>query len=215
MKIKVLSEFPFTELISKLRDVTLKNDLETKPYAHDRVCIELRSINPKLVRPVSAYVVQANLDFQRILRETLMREYNFDTLRMEKGYVIQFLLPRTEPRTLIPPIVEISHYDGGLPVIMDGLHRLYLALSSNEDINSILISRVVVPYYGSPLQKGWSELEVLPEAPLTKQKRNYRLDDPSIQYALYRDLEPLGVGRPRSQNEKEEITRLIKFLEEK
>ena len=213
MKTKITEEIPFRELTGMLKGVTLKNRQWMKPYADDDVSIELKTIIPTFVRPVSSYVIETNLKFQELLRKTLNAEYGIDTFKMDRVYKLRFMLQDSAERMLIPPIVEISHYDGGLPLIMDGIHRIYLAWQNREDINSIVISNVIIPYYGYPLPKGWFEVACLAEMPEKKEKRNYRLDSPLLHYALYRDLEPLGIGRPRGPDELGEISRLVKFME--
>ena len=218
-RIKILEELSFNQLEPMLREINLKDNQNVKPYAEADFSIQ--TFPPDFVRPVGSYVVTRNLKFQDLLRQTLQREYKIDTLIMEGGrsVKIQFNLPDKTERLLIPTFVEVSHYDGGLPIVMDGQHRLYLAMSKKiPHVNSIVARNVIVPYYGYPLPNGWADVEQVSEVPHTGAKRRYRISTPlgskPLHYSLYRDFEPLKVGKPRSKNDDAEIDKLIKFMED-
>jgi len=219
-RIKVLEEIAFPQVEEMLRNITLKGRSDWKPYLD--ASFSLQTIPPDFIRPVGNYVVKRNLRFQYLLREILMTEYGIDTLHMNRddSVRIAFNTPNAVECLMIPPTVEVSNYDGGLPIMMDGQHRVYGAIVQNiPDISAIIIRNAdVSPYYGHPLKNGWSEVKEYTEVPESAAKRDFRLTTlpghPSIHYKLYRDLEPIGVGRPRTKDEKKLVNKLIKFMEE-
>ena len=202
-KIKILNEVPYNELEKRVREVTLMGDPDIKPYAHERVKIELKKIDPRFVRPVSFYYRGLSLEFQKLFRKTMLEEHNIDTFNLDRAYMFQFQLPGFPERMIMPPIIEISLYDGDLPIVMDGIHRTYYALQQGSDINSMIISNVIIPYYGVPMPDGWATMKNSVLIPPNAEKRKFRFRHEDLLYALYRDFGPLKVGSPRVEGMKE------------
>lgn len=85
----------------------------------------------------------------------------------------------------IPPIIEIHK---SKPLIMDGIHRNYIARQTGLTINALIVKNVSVPFPCSP--KNWREIQVIPqnEKPKNLEDRYFEL-----QKGLFRDLKYLGI----------------------
>lgn len=85
----------------------------------------------------------------------------------------------------IPPIVE-KH--GSDLVIMDGIHRNYIAKQAGVSLNAILIENVSLPFPCAV--KDWLEIQVIPlkDKPKDINKRYFNLKK-----SLFRDLKYLGI----------------------
>jgi hypothetical protein len=86
-----------------------------------------------------------------------------------------------------------------LPLVNDGLHRVWLARELGLPVRVIAVRGAPPehPYYAYPAS--WSAVRLVDEVPTDKnlRKRHRRAD----YYALYRDFGPLGVGKPRHPEE--------------
>ncbi len=156
-------------------------------------------------------MLKDNLNFQRELRKYLIEVYGIDSLGFDGAYEIRND-EKSEVWTLMPPVVEVAKsdvkfnptegeiaYDGifqiNVPVTNDGAHRMYHARELNSKINVILVSNASEehPFYAHPNQ--WKLVKVVDKVPPTKQeKKLYRREDC---YALYRNFDVLGCGKPR------------------
>ncbi len=87
----------------------------------------------------------------------------------------------------LPPLVEMHNYDLGL-VIMDGIHRNYIAKQTGGTPVSLIIDGVSAPF-PCAAQK-WSEIKVIPlaEKPANINNRYFELKKD-----LFRDLKYLGI----------------------
>jgi hypothetical protein len=80
--------------------------------------------------------------------------------------------------------------------INDGLHRVDLAREIKKNVVVAHISGIPEkhPFYALP--NGWDEVKVFDDTPKTMaEKKMYRCND---SYALYRDFDVLGCGKPRN-----------------
>ncbi len=212
MNIEVIRRIPFEELEDKLRKVPLmkKDDQGREILIYETANIQLRRFNAEEVNPTSFYLLRKNLTFQEELREHLLKTYEIDSLNMTEALELK---NGNEIWTLTPPIIEstkrtvqyqaqpeeIAHlgtYKISIPIINDGLHRVYLALIQNNGaFTGIHISGALeeFPFYAHPNQ--WNQVNVLEELPKRKEeKKLYSRDDC---YALYRNFGILGCGAPR------------------
>jgi hypothetical protein len=207
--IRILRRIPEAELTSRLRVLTLLNST-VRPY--EAAEIRFASVPPDLLFPAALYVARPNLERQRTLREALLRQ-GADTLDLHGGVEFQ---TGNEVWTVIPPVVEFQSEsaefhprkpgDPGsppaeveIPLINDGLHRVWLARELGVPVRVALIRGVpaAYPYYAFPA--GWSRVKLLDDVPADKAARKrHRTAD---YYALYRDFGPLGVGKPRHPEE--------------
>lgn len=85
----------------------------------------------------------------------------------------------------IPPLIEVF---GSSLIIMDGIHRNYIAKQSGATLNAILIENIEVPFPCSP--RDWSEIQVISmkHKPKDIEKRFFELKK-----RLFRDLKYLGI----------------------
>lgn len=211
--VEIVREIPWGELEQMVRKVPLKTK---KPdgspiYVYEKANIELRTVLPDELAASSFYLVEKNLEFQRALRAA-MSEKGYDTLRLDRGLVIKNAL--NEVWTLMPPVVEVMHEDithrnrrgdidyTGKPtkatvhIVNDGMHRVWFAREIGKPITVVHISGIPEehPYYALP--NSWDDVRIFTDVPKTKtEKKFYRRNDC---YALYRDFDVLGCGKPRN-----------------
>ena len=89
-----------------------------------------------------------------------------------------------------------------VPLINDGMHRVFAARQLGKLINIVLVRNVPpeYPYYAYAMEHGWQDVEVLHELPDSYVKKQYR--DPSNYKALFRDFNELfpGVQKQRKRS---------------
>lgn len=85
----------------------------------------------------------------------------------------------------IPPIAE-RH--GENLVIMDGIHRNYVAKQANAHLNAVILENVELPFPCSAHE--WGEISVIPLADKPKELSERYFD---LQKGLFRDLKYLGI----------------------
>ena len=85
----------------------------------------------------------------------------------------------------IPPIIE-KH--GSDLVVMDGIHRNYIAKQTGIALNAIILENVSLPFPCSA--KEWSELQVISLTTKPKDINDRYFD---LQKGLFRDLKYLGI----------------------
>ena len=210
MKLAIRRHIPLQLLLEEIKRVPLKNLVDGKKiYPYEKAKIGLREFSPEELNPGSRYVLQSQLEIQRELRSTLLQDHGLDSLALHGGYELetsQGLL------TLLPPIVEVSEetvcYEdtrGDIPyshpvkakinIIVDGLHRAYLSRLREQPLQVIHIFGIPDEYPFYALANQWDEIRILQRVPATMpEKKNYRRSD---SYALYRDFDVLGCGKPR------------------
>lgn len=182
MTYSIKSEIEFEELEKKLRQVILYNDTLNMPYSKAK--ITQASLNPSELKPLQKYLMKDRIESLRSLKEELLEKSQLDIAKMTKGYVIS---DGSKLYGLIPPIVEVSYYDAGKPnVILDGIHRCWLALEDKERINVILIDDVDLPLPAFP--NSWEEIRLYDSSPQEKEKREYRCYDRRFYQRFRRDL---------------------------
>lgn len=85
----------------------------------------------------------------------------------------------------IPPIVEIH---SSKPLIMDGIHRNYIARQTGLTIKALIVKDIAVPFPCSP--RSWKEISVIPLCDKPKSLEDRYFD---LQKNLFRDLKYLGI----------------------
>ncbi len=184
--------------------------------------LDLRSLNLDLkqnpsefhineVNPIAFYLIEKNLQFQERLRQELLINHKIDTLSLDG--LLEIKNDDGEVWGLIPPIVEYIkrtvHFKPGegeiayhepyeiqIPIVLDGLHRVTLAKGTEKKtFYGISISGVAHEHRVYAHPNSWDQVKIFENTPKTKQeKKLYILDDC---YALYRDFDVLGCGKPR------------------
>lgn len=141
-----------------------------RPY--ERATIKLVRIKPAEVLPTAKYVLRSHLVALEALDEELSNEginiYELDgVVRMNNGNFI------------CPPILEIWNEPpyNGIPVIVDGAHRLYLAMKKGIEVNCVVISGNISSMLPVLPLAGWDEVVEYDAVP--DDKRNYHPDIPA------------------------------------
>lgn len=162
-------------LEKRVREVTLLNDQTVFPYKVAQ--ISLRSVTPRDIKVTSYYVLDTNILFIRNLHRKILQQ-GYDIFQLTQGLLIQ--VNEEDPREIVPPVVEVEN---GIPFILDGLHRAYVADAINSTLNVLCIRDVSVDAYALPNE--WSEIRIrqsVPDSPFEKKRYREGYRD------LYRNL---------------------------
>ncbi len=135
-----------------------------KPYEY--ADIKHERINPSVVKPTAKYVLRSNLAMIEALDKELSSQ-GIDIFNL-KGVV-----KIDDNNYICPPILEVWKEEpyNGIPVIVDGAHRLYIARKRGIEVNCVVISgniSSILPVLPLP---GWHEVIERDEVP--RDKRNY------------------------------------------
>jgi hypothetical protein len=83
----------------------------------------------------------------------------------------------------IPPIIEIQN---NKLVLLDGVHRSFIAARSGANLESIVIGGIKTPFPCTA--KPWSEIKVVDEKPPNIEDRYF-----DLKKELFRDLKGIGI----------------------
>lgn len=161
---------------------------------YENASISLEEFHPVELYPTALYVIKDNLRKIQEIREELLQK-GIDIFRLT-GVV------EHSEGVIAPPVIELSD---GVPAIVDGIHRVYLAMIMGKYINCIYIKGASAPIISIPVE--WEqvvEYDVKPDRP--EQLRIIRdgiADESNDLRRYYRDLSYLGSKgrRPRSNQE--------------
>lgn len=217
--VTIVREVPFSELEQMLRRVPLVSHKGRFPYKDAR--IDIRDVWHGEVNPIAFYITQNQLDFQRALHDELKRE-GHDTLQLKVG--LELMNQKGERWLLTPPVTETDHdvvifrnalgdinYSERptrvkLPILVDGLHRFWIAREQQKPVMSFSISGVAEDMPVGALPNAWEEIKVYTDIPKTTQeKKLYRTQEA---YTFYRDFDSVGMGKRRLTGEGEIIRRV-------
>lgn len=175
------------EMLELVRNTkTLKGGLQ--PYLNSEISI--RSMHPNEISPTANYVLSDSI--ARLVRGhdyALKNGFNiFDLSEIHSfmnGYVIA------------PPVVEYSPDDKS-DLLVDGIHRVFLAKLMDTKINVIYIRDVDLscPFVSYPLT--WENVDVVQNRPDVARRIREGVIDRTFHY---RDLSFLGSTGPRIINE--------------
>lgn len=213
--IEIKRQIPIDEFIGMLRSVSLnqldENEREIKVYQNAH--INYQRVNPMAVNPPQFYILKNQLQVQKDLHY-LLNKKEIDIFNLENALLI--VNDKGEEWIYNPPIVEITpreisfsaqhdeiDYRGqfeklSIPVWMDGAHRAYNAILNKQEIKAIVISKgfeenplmEMYPYYAHP--NSWDNVAIYESVPEFKKRYTKKQT-----YNLFRNLEPLGCGKPR------------------
>ena len=180
------------ELLDLIRQTTTLNDFPI----YERAEIGLKRFDAEEAFPIAKYVLEQRLAELTELEEKLqihgLSIFDLDSV-IEIGNV-----------RMGPPVVEYS-IDDAIPVIVDGLHRFYLAKESSLKINSLFIRNVHPDYPTISLPIEWDELSVVKEMPeIVEDRRKLREGIPNndeVIRSFFRDFKFLGSPGRRLQSE--------------
>jgi hypothetical protein len=179
-----------TEKERLLAQVRQTETLNGRERVYQNARIEIRDFNPDEVYPTAKYVLKGNLENLEALQTMLDNEgvdiFNLDCVHEGLDGII-----------IAPPVVELSD---GVPAIVDGQHRFYMAKQQGRRIKAIYVEGADenIPVISYPVP--WSEVkeyDIKPENPsLLRNLRQGIRDISGDLRRYYRDLSYLGsLGR--------------------
>lgn len=197
MKIVKFEYFTEETLIENLRKVHLAGRPELKIYQNANITLK-REVSPDNIIFSQYYVMKKDIEEITQTRKCLL-SYGIDIFKLQ-GYIRLYYIDDMDHQLkvfdILPPIVEISKADENIPLLNDGMHRLYLARESKSLINIVMIGDFDYdyPYYALPNYEGWKNLKICSEVP--EIKKNYRTKDYKT---LFRDFNSafINVTQPR------------------
>jgi hypothetical protein len=187
LRIKSSKRYPRELLFSALRNVRLMgNNRDTFPYEH--ATFEVKMTSPSDLQPSAFYVLKEGLSFishlTEILSEQLGGVERLDTL-------VEYVDGHGNTHRMIPPVVERTDFHEWM--ILDGIHRSYLALVREQSIPMLFVKNVTVPYPCLPLPNGWESVELADRVPAIKRLVRSGFNDTAETYHdLHRDLREFG-----------------------
>jgi len=180
--------------------VHLKNRPDLTIYKNAKITLK-ENVNTKDIIFSQYYVLEKDLEEISDCRAALL-EYGVDIFRL-KGFVQVTSLNKNNNHLqvfdVLPPVVEISVADGGIPLLNDGMHRLYLAHMANSPINAVFIEDFDLnyPYYALPNLEGWKNVSRCEQVPDIK--KNYRIKEYKT---LFRDFNTAFLNVTQSRTDK-------------
>ncbi|KJR43599.1 hypothetical protein MCHI_000501 [Candidatus Magnetoovum chiemensis] len=196
MKITAVEHFSSSELIRRLRDVTMLTNPQVYPYKE--VFISLESISTDHLVPAQSYILNSELLKVRQLKWEL-EGHGIDMFNLN-GYVKFWLDGYSEPLDLLPPVVEESVERDGLVVniVNDGMHRVYAARLEWVIPQVVFIRGIPkeLPYYAYPVRGGWDRVAAVDRLEEGFIKKWHRIKEYKT---LYRNFNSAfeNVGAPR------------------
>ncbi|MBF0459903.1 MAG: hypothetical protein HQL87_00755 [Magnetococcales bacterium] len=193
-----IETIPAPLLLEQFRQTRLRGYGQPLVYAQAQLEL-VRQVDPCTLYPAQNYVLTA--DHQRLQAlYTAFLHQGHDIFALEGGLLfwVQAEQDGEEegPIPLTPPVVEMSREPDGrlIPLINDGMHRVYTAMRLQKPIHIILVRDVPEqwPYYAHPLTNGWTDVEELAAIPDNYVKKAYR--DPDHYKDLFRDFNAIFPG---------------------
>lgn len=211
MKIIKFKYYNEETLVENLRKMHLKGLPDRMIYKNAKIYIK-RNVIPENIIITQYYVLEKDLREISELREALL-EYGVDIFHLI-GFVRIFYYNDSSGTIhvfdVLPPVVEISKADGGIPLLNDGMHRLYLARELNSTMNVVMVENFDerFPYYAFPNEGGWTNIIRCVEPP--EIKKNYRIKDYKT---LFRDFNTCFLNVTQVRTDK--IPKILKVQGEK
>ncbi|MDM8548693.1 hypothetical protein QUF72_01395 [Desulfobacterales bacterium HSG2] len=192
-----IEQFSEQELTDRLRNVTMLEDENTRPY--ENTFISLENISVEDLFPPQRYVLKQELLKIRELKWSLEKQ-GIDLFNLN-GFVRIRLAGETEPIDLLPPVIEEKIEKNGrvTHIINDGMHRVYVAYLEWVIPQVIFVRGLPkhLPYYAFPIpEKDWTKIEVRDDIPVNFIKKWHRTRQNK---KLYRNFNSafMNVGGPR------------------
>jgi hypothetical protein len=199
MQILKVKKYPVTELVKRLRNITMLEDETTKPY--EAAFISLENICVEDLNPAQRYALKDELLKVRKLKWELEKQ-GIDLFNLH-GFIRISLAGQNEPIDLLPPIVEeyIERNGRIVHIINDGMHRVYLAYLEWVIPEVVFVRGLPkdLPYYAFPIpERDWTKIELMDDIPDTLIKKWHRI---SQNKKLYRNFNSAfkNVGGPRGR----------------
>ena len=187
-------------LVEKLREVHMKKRPAQKIFKNAKITLK-ENLNPDDIKFAQYYVLEKDLNEISATRKELLK-YGVDIFKLN-GFIRVFYRDEEDCQVkvfdVLPPVVEISEADDGIPLLDDGMHRVYLAREAGSTINVIEIEGADpnYPYYAFPNYEGWNNLKKCKEVPDIK--KNYRIREYK---KLFRDFNTAFMNVTQSRTDK-------------
>jgi len=191
------------EILRRFASTRLKG--HGQPLIYQNARLELvRQVDPKTLFPAQRYVLAE--DYQRLIDlYNAFQLQDVNIFNLDGGLFFWLTTDEDEegPIPLMPPIVEMSQEPDGrtVPLINDGMHRIFSAMKLSQRINIIKVHNVPTeyPYYAYALENGWDDVMELEALPDHFVKKTYR--DPEQYKALFRDFNAVfnGIQKQRKK----------------
>ena len=183
-KIQSLIPLRYKLLATLIKNITTLDG--QKPFANAR--IQLLKVDPNHCNIGQRFVYREN--YVKLLEELghLFKKFVVAPGIVELGAYMAFGIDRSDAYAMayyIPPIIE--KHDGQI-VIMDGIHRNFIAKQIGSPINAIVVENVAIPFPCS--LHSWNEIEVIS---LAQKPKDINLRYFDLQQQLFRDLKYLGI----------------------
>lgn len=153
------------------------------------ICIQMVRIDPRHLKIGQRFVYREN--YQKLLEEVpdTFRQFMVTAGGLgDLGAYFVFGLngdDRYSMACYLPPIVEKQTSD---MVIMDGIHRNYIAKQAGLAVNAILVESIDLPFPCGI--RDWSAISVIPLQDKPKELKDRYFD---LNKELFRDLKYLGI----------------------
>lgn len=180
-KLEIISIDSWQIVEERLRQVVLLGDKSSHPYQNAR--LSLQTVCPEEILPLAMYALLPQITFITSLYENL-RHFRIDILNLDQAITSLDYTWGKQGR-LAPPLIEIR--DGRL-LLVDGLHRVYLAqLLGLETISVVIADGVKTPLPCLPVS--WGDLILTDTVPSANLKRRFVTGNPQADYKLFRVLD--------------------------
>lgn len=192
-----IETIPEAALLERLRQTRLRGFGQPLVYEQAQLTL-VRQVDPRTLYPAQNYVLTADHERLHGLYHAFLKQgHNIFALEGALLFWVQHEDGSEEgPIPITPPVVEISLEPDGrtIPLINDGMHRVYTAMRLQQPIHIVLVRHVPVqwPYYAYPLANGWDDVEERQTLPEQYVKKAYR--DPDHYKDLFRDFNDVFPG---------------------
>lgn len=164
MNLNTIDSYASSILIERLRHVTMLENKNVEIYKNCFISIEV--IDPNVLIPTQRYILIDELKTKIELEYALNK--NMCSMFELCGYITYTVSDKDNVYTLLPPIIEeqIDLRGRVLPVINDGMHRVYLSKKLNKNKIFVVYIRGIskkYPYYAYPLEHGWNDVSEINE----------------------------------------------------
>lgn len=216
VEVKIIDKKPFRYIEKKLREAGLLKTKNIKPYVDANITLAYIDIDELL--PLATYVIEDRLKEIKFVHDAILLSQDISTFFVDYYGLFKIYKEGVRavnqlqwPIRVCPPIVERYKETKGdfkgntITVILDGLHRVYVAKSLGyRKISAILIENAALPPAFVAL--GWDKVKVKDTPPPRDKRHEFRINSiedlvniglthnghiDQIRYFLYRDLKEL------------------------
>lgn len=170
----------FNVIQGQLRRCPLNGVPNMFPYRNSVITLE--TMDPNHLNPCALYVLKENIDRTINLRGHFLSQ-GIDILAMTADQAAIEYIYEGQPYRISPPMIEMSEDDGNIPIVTDGLHRVWLARSIGMPVNVLKIQNIAAPIPALPVS--WDEVNIVDKVPPTSEKRKFRFNSPEETQAWF------------------------------